>query len=164
MSFQRFSFFQFALHVGRLLLLRLLSFGSSTVCLCLFAVLLSAAVSGRDSRFAPLLAACFPQKGPQKWSLKRETECFTAPVRVRRRQRGGGDAGPARVLSNCHFSQSVLEGAREKGKGRGGAECGKESKLRRFDICFVHPRLSARLSEVKEEKGGGAKRAVGPFH
>ena len=83
MSFQRSSFLQLALHVGRLLLLNLLSFGSFHRILCLFAVLSSAAVSGRDSRFAPLLAASFPQKGPQKWSLKRETECFTAPVRVR---------------------------------------------------------------------------------
>ena len=100
----------------------------------------------------------FPPKGTPKVVTKTRNGMFYSSRR--RPSTVGGDAGPARVLSNCHFSQSVLEGAREKGKGRGGAECGKESKLRRFDICFVHPRLSARLSEVKEEKGGGAKRAV----
>ena len=75
------------------------------------------------------------RKGPQKWSLKRETECFTAPGAVGGGAVGGGgggggdDVGLARVLSNCHFSQSVSEGTM---KGRGGEGGEKRVQIETF--------------------------------
>ena len=66
-----------------------------------------------QSRFVRLACRFFPPKGTQKWSLKRETECFTAP--------GAGDVGLARVLSTATLvSQSVrLGGNKEGGRGEG---------------------------------------------
>ena len=91
-----------------------------------------------------LACACFHQKGPQKWSLKRETECFTAP--------GAVAVGLARVLSNCHFGPSVRpsvsEGTRRGGQGR---VARKESKLRRFDICFVQTCLVSPTVQGREK-------------
>ena len=84
----------------------------------------------------------FHRKGPQTWSLKREMECFTA-------LNGGGRL--ARVLYNCHFSQSLWEGTKRRRRRR---VARKGVQIETFDICFV--RTAARSFN----RTGGAKRAV----
>ena len=56
---------------------------------------------------------------------------------------------------NCHFGQSVRPSRREQGRGRRGGElrvARKESKLRRFDICFVQTSVSQDCPRAEKEE------------